>query len=153
MERHRSALRQGCRSPLAKHELSPGAEALFLEAGIGNQRHEFLIAPETGEEIKGAAYQNRERHRVGLLDDGYVETAVDHDKGTVEYWHMSFGGEELANLETHQRPAEGDIDPGSACRGGGASAGLPDRSGPGPWIDEHRVRTLGRLGRPSGSER
>jgi hypothetical protein len=97
---------------VAKHELSPGAEALFLEVGTGNQRHEFLIDPQTGEEIRGAVYQDRDRHPVGLLDDGYAEMAIDYDEGTVEYWRMSFEGEELAHLETSQRPAEGDIDRG-----------------------------------------
>ncbi len=97
---------------VAEHELSPGAEVLHLEVGVGNQRHEFLIDPETGEEIEGAAYQERERYPVGLLDDGYVESAADYDAGTVEYWHMSFGGEELGHMETRRRAAEGDIDSG-----------------------------------------
>ncbi|WP_239643020.1 outer membrane protein assembly factor BamB family protein [Nocardiopsis alkaliphila] len=97
---------------VAKHELSPGAEVLFLEVGVGDQRHEFLIDPATGAEIEGAAYQEPERYRVGLLDDGYVETAADYDAGTVEYWYTSFEGEEVYRSEVGLRPAEGDIDRG-----------------------------------------
>ncbi|OKI13749.1 hypothetical protein A6A08_15175 [Nocardiopsis sp. TSRI0078] len=89
-------------------EVSPSKEALFLGVRAGAE-YDLLVDPATGGEIGGAAYQDRERYPVGLLDDGYVETAVDYDEGTVGYWHMSFEGEELACLETRSRPGEDGI--------------------------------------------
>lgn len=97
---------------VAEYELSPNAEALFLDVGVGNQRYKFLIDPATGKEIDGEAYQEQERYPVGLLDDGYVETAADYDKEVVDYWRMSFQGQELARVETRLRSAEGDLDRG-----------------------------------------
>src|SRR5699024_8742162 len=83
-----------------------------LDVGAGNQRYKFLIDPATGKEIDGEAYQEQERYPVGLLDDGYVETAADYDKEVVDYWRMSFQGQELARVETRLRSADGVLDRG-----------------------------------------
>lgn len=93
---------------VADHELAPNGRALLLQVGSGNQRHEFLIDPVTGEEIEGEAYRVQERDPVGLLDDGYVETSIDDDESTVDYWYTSFTGEEVAHFEVPERPGEGD---------------------------------------------
>lgn len=98
---------------VAEHELSPGAEVLHLEVGVGDQQHEFLIDPTTGEEITGEVYRDRaNRYPVTMLDEGYVDTLVDYDEGSVEYRYVSFEGELLEQLTVDARPGEGDIDPG-----------------------------------------
>ncbi|RKS06280.1 putative pyrroloquinoline-quinone binding quinoprotein [Nocardiopsis sp. Huas11] len=101
-----------------EYEVSPSEEVLFLGVGA-EERHEFLLDPATGEEIAGEAYRDRgDRHPVGLLDDGYVDMAVDDDEPTAEYWYTSFQGEQMAHLEAPARPGEESLDPGLALEEG-----------------------------------
>lgn len=101
-----------------EYKVSPSEEVLFLGVGA-EQRHEFLLDPATGEEIPGELYRDRsDRHPVALLDDGYVDMAVDYEQDVVEYRHMSFAGEELAQVSARLRAADREDTPDLALEVG-----------------------------------
>ncbi len=94
-----------------EHEVSPGGEVFFLSVR-GEDRYEFLLDPDTGEEVQGEVYRDRtERHSVALLDGGYVDSVSEDEDDFVEYRRMSFGGDLLGRASVQRLPGEGNSGP------------------------------------------